>query len=62
MEQLGFYIVVLLTISWLLYMSRKYGLANIFDALTQGCSKFIWAILTILLLIFALYLMGLFRW
>ena len=61
MEKYGLYILGLLLVLWLLRMSRKYGLLNVFDALAEGCGKYLFAIATVILIVFALYLLGLLR-
>lgn len=58
MEKLGLTILLLLLGLWMLRMSRKYGLLNFLDAMIQGLLKYIVAIITILLILFALFLMG----
>jgi hypothetical protein len=58
MEKFGYTILGFLLGLWLLRMSRKYGLVNVFDALSQGLGKHLVELITILLIIFSLYLFG----
>ncbi len=58
MEKYGYFILGLLLGLWLLRVGRMYGLVNVFDAIIQGSGKFIAVIITILIIIFSLYLFG----